>query len=694
MLFSMPRFFSHLPFALASLAVLPLAVPPAHAQRSLNAVELSAERTVLRADGRSTTVVSARVFDTSGNLVPDGTRVRFTTTAGRLDASVATTRGGVARVSLTSSDQPGDALIVAVLEAAGQATPARLTVTFSRDADNGDTGVAWIRVSGAAYTGYAADLQTIQASGSPRADRAGAQIVYRGLTLVADTLQLNLRENEIVATGRVNVTVEGNTFTYSALKFNLVQGQGVAERLDEGRPRPITVAGGGKRWEEIAWEEGRLPPAPGTFQFQDLSGSRLTVVSRSIQVEPGRRLQFRRATFYFDGTKTASLPFHIMNLDQATLFNDQIVGVGPQGLQVDFPLYYDVRPEGVGTLHLRRGARVGDGAFATRTGWSFDVEQAYNGRQGASGVVEINGLSRRDWGTRLRHAQQLGRGTTASAFVDFPNHRTLFATTQIARSFKTFTLNASNGFSRSPGYADVLTGTQSAASSDFRTQLLGETYDRQTFGIPSLRYVLSASVGRQFYFGARQAGQSRGVTSEFAGTRLFTTPLTIARAMTATQSVSLGQTWLQGTSGTSAGRSGLSIQGTTSLNREIPRFGMLGVSYDFTQTPLLSGVNAAAFSGRHRIGATAYLAQGDGWGITFNGSRALDAPQSTLFASGQFRIAGPWRGRISLSTSDIAGIAYREVEYALIRRIADRDIAVYYSTTSQRFQLDLSGARF
>ena len=86
--------------------VLALPVLPAHAKAEghyapgLQSIRLTATPPVVRADGHSTTYINAEVYDDRGDFVPDGTRVRFSTTGGaaRLDTGVATTKNGVARV--------------------------------------------------------------------------------------------------------------------------------------------------------------------------------------------------------------------------------------------------------------------------------------------------------------------------------------------------------------------------------------------------------------------------------------------------------------------------------------------------------------------------------------------------------------------------------------------------------------------
>lgn len=671
--------------ASVGIGALPMLTPSvARGANDLASMRLIAERTVLRADGRSTTVITAQVFDERGNVVADGTRVRFTTTAGRLDAAVAATQSGVARVTLTSADQPGDALVVAVLEAPGQSVPAKITISFSRDAEAAETGTAWAHVDASTYVGYILDYGVIHATGK----NGGARFEYRGLVVTADTIQYNVRDNFFTAVGNVTLAQAGETRTFTHLRYSPASQEGVGERIVGDRPEVFFLKG--RKLEEAPPAPGQFRPPSDTWILEDLSGAGITIVAKSILLEPGSRLQFRRATFYLDGNKTLSLPYHIMALGQDSLFREQIFGYGPQGVTIDFPFYYDVRPTGVGTLHMRRGARLGDLASSSRAGWSMDMVQTYSGGSSADGTVEVTGLTRSDWGARLRHGQRLDATTTGSVYVDLPRHRDLFVTTQVSRSYKTFHLNAAGSGSRAQGIRDLTTGAQAKAGGDVRGQLFAETFDRRLAGQEKLRYTVNALAARQAYFGSNAVAQGT-VLTQTLGTRIFTTPLTIGKNTTYNQSVSIGQSWVRGSSGNP---SGLSLLGTSTLNRSLGRLGMTSLSYDFTQTPLLSGGTAYAANGRHRLGLSVYLSAGENWSMNVTGSRGLDVSQSTLYGNMQFKIGGPWRGGVTLSSSRFAGVGYQEIEYALIRRIAGRDFAVYYSTTAKRFQLDLTGARF
>ena len=80
---------------------------------TVGTVEATAGTSSIVADGASSTLITARVKDTNGNNVADGTTVNFTTTAGGLSAASATTTNGVATVTLTSTTTVGTTTVTA-----------------------------------------------------------------------------------------------------------------------------------------------------------------------------------------------------------------------------------------------------------------------------------------------------------------------------------------------------------------------------------------------------------------------------------------------------------------------------------------------------------------------------------------------------------------------------------------------------
>lgn len=663
------------------------------AAQDVAAIDLVAERTTVKSDGRSTTVITARVFDAKGNAVQNGTRVRFTTTAGRLDTAVTATQNGVARVTLIAADQPGDALVVAVLDTPGQSVPAKITIAFRKDADNTQIENTWTRIEGTQYVGYVKDFQVIQANGKD----GGASITYRTVTVTADFIQYNLKNNSILAKGNVTVANGDAKRQFYQLRFDFNREEGVAERMvEEGRPAPFYLKG--RALEETPWEENRVHPSTVYWTPEDLSEASITIVSRSIAIAPNGTMQFRRATFYVDGNKTFSVPFHVMSPDQDSIYKEQVVGLGPNGITVDFPYYYDVRPRAIGTVYLRHGARISSSAYSNRPGWWFDMLQSYNGARGTNGSFELLGLSRPDWSARFRHGQSLDKNTTASLYMDFPYHRDAFVTSQLSRSFKSFSLSGTLAASRYQGALDPITGERGKASGDIRGQILAETVDRPMFKTKTVRYTLNASGARQsFYSGNALA---RGVlNSQTVGTRMYTTPFTVSKQTSFTQSLSVGHTWIQGKVGSVGVSEGASIFGTSALRRDFNGGNSAVLTYDYTQTPLLqtqtnNAFDSAYIAAKHRIGLNVTVGNGGWWAVNLGGTRGLDRPQTSLNGTFDVRFGAKWRGQITTYQSAIADSRYQEIQYGIFHTIASREFGVYYSTTYKRVQFDFSAARF
>ena len=512
--------------------------------------------------------------------------------------------------------------------------------------------MTWARIEGSDYVGYALDNSVAQANGK----NGGAHFSYRTLAVTANTLQYNAQENSLLASGDVTLTQNGASHKYSTLRYNPLMGEGIGERLEDGKPQFFRLKG--SLAEETPFATGTHPTEK-DFAPVDLSEARVAVVARSIALEPNRRLQFRRATFYLDGQKTLSLPFHVMALGQDTLFADPLFGYGNNGVTVDLPFYYDVRPQGVGTLHARRGARIGDSAFSTRQGWSIDAIQSYNGAHNQEGSVELTGINRTDWAARFRHGQQLDKITSGNVYLDVPGggSRGLFASTQASRTYSNFNVNASLSGSRSPGVKDAVTGQKGQASGDIRGDVGASTREKPLWGgvKAPVHYTLSTDFARQSDYGRNDTtGVSQGVIySNTTGGQLFSSPLPLARNTTLTQSVSLGQTWVKATSQNGQTADGISLLGTTAVNRSLGQLGLTTISYNYAQTPLYRVSNAASLvNGRQRLDLTAYLTGSKNvWRVTLNGSQGLDSPQQSLFSKLELALGGPWRGHIRFSNS-------------------------------------------
>jgi hypothetical protein len=219
------------------------AAPRAARAAGLVTIQLEADRKHLLANGKDFVTITAKVYDVGGRAVRDGIVVRFATTAGRFEAGdTAATQNGVARVTLIASELPATANVTASVEGEAAAAPGRLVLTFSADAEAAYEGNNWARVTGAQYVAYAADFGVIQANGR----NGGARFTYRNLEVSADALQVNVRSNQLRAAGNVVLTRGGTGAakrTYTHLRFDFLQGEGVGERDEDGRPVTLLISG-------------------------------------------------------------------------------------------------------------------------------------------------------------------------------------------------------------------------------------------------------------------------------------------------------------------------------------------------------------------------------------------------------------------------------------------------------------------
>ena len=681
----------------ASLIVSGAGIATSAAAAGIATIQVTTERDTIRADGRSTTLISVQVRDDSGHFVPDGTRVRFSTTAGQLETSVKETQNGIAVVTLTAANLPGVAVVTINLEGGLQAAQTNKQITFSEDAETSETGTSWAKINGA-YVAYFSDYHLIQANG--RRGKSQAKIEYRDLTIFADSFQLDVQNNQLQAVGDVKIKQgKGGDLSFNALRYNLAQALGTGERLDEGRSIPAQLTGASGHIIAADVPAGSPPLDRTAWSLKDVSDANVAIVAKSIQLNPNNQVQFRKASFYVNGSKTLSLPLHVMDLQQGQLFREQIIGLGPTGVSVDLPLYYNMSPQGIGTLHVRRGAQVGTSAYSVRPGWRADLEQSYSGKNGMEGTVQVNNVAQGDWGVQLRHAQRFGNTTNGSLFLDFPNNRDLYLTTQMSRTYKTFSVNAVGYASRSPGYEDPLTGTKDDPGGILRGQLFAQTNPRIFLKQRKLLYSLSIGTSHQNFYGFKESAQGI-LTNNNANLRLNTTPIAIGPQLSLTQSVSIGQAMIGGSAVDrhvyTGPSSGMTLLGSTVINRKFGTLGLGSLTYDYAQTPLGLGFSNGLGTpiGRHRAGVNLNLGDESKISLSLNASQGLDVPNRTLFSNVLFGLGGPWRGRISFTTTRYGPYNYQDSEFALVRRIAGRDVALYYSTTARRIRLDFAGVRF
>jgi hypothetical protein len=645
---------------LASVQAIAAAVPT---------ITLKSTRTAALNDGRDYHEIIADVRDSTGAFMRDGTLVTFQTNAGQFTGSSSVqTRLGQARVKLTSL-QKGGATVTATVEGGGFQ---QVQVNFTDDKEETFQGNSYVDVQATGLLLYSAGDRIVEASGRVRKEGdlglPGASISYRNVEVFADSLQLDCAANVVRATGNVQLTRGATKLRCVRLYLPLNGGDGYAIIEQDRRLAPVKLVG-----PEMRIEPAATGIAPAFITLKDLSDAPLVITARHIRLFPGEKLQFKKPKFYQERQQLVSMPFYSLALYSSQLFTDQFLSVGSQGLGLDMPLYYDLSPTSTGIFHLRHGERSGRTMYATRPGWSLDMSHAYNsmgtGRR-FTGEFGLTGISRSDWGFRWNHSQELSSLTRGSFFVDLPQHRALFASTNLSHEMGPLHLGLNLSGNRSlSGYST--SGTAADAYVETIPTKVGNTGYRMALGA-------TASMLNSQSLGYKSNLNTQGVQARF-----YSNPFRFDRATTLTNYMTVGNVW------SNQGRSGGSFTSSLTANRILGPGANLQATYDFIQTPVF-----LAEGGKHRLSANLLMSGGTKWNLMAFGSTILDGKNMSMVGDFNYAIAPRWRLSVAATLQQVSTASYRDFAFSLARSIGGRDIGITYSTFTHRVYFDLQASRF
>jgi len=694
-----------LPLAFA-LAFLTLEAPARASGRA--SLSLAAAPDVIFADGKSTTVITATVRDSGGGPVPDGTPVRFTTTLGILIPDTATTASGIARVSLTSASSAGDAALTATAFAASAdgSSVGAAKVEFTTDRESLFAQDArWIRMDCPQYLIYSADTKIAEAQGK----HGSAHLEFKSLDITADAFQVDLLTQTVLAHGAV-LQRGRHVLRVAELRYDLITGSGSAI-LASGASQAsssVTITGYALETAPQPVNAAQSPLVSNPYRFVDLSDSKVVVAARAITASPGDQIQFRRASIYSEGKKILSLPYHVMPMNTDQLFGQQLLGFGSQGIFVNVPYYYNVTPHSKGTIYLRNagvngttlsnnGLSSGNSFFgnhASTRGMALDLEQTYDFGRGGSGQFLVNGITRSEWGAQWTHAQRIDDVTHSYFFVDYPSHRSLFASSNLTRQFQGFSLNVTASGSRDPG-----TGGYSATSTTISTYLQTNAHPLGRSGV-SYTTDFTAQTGRLVENSPSTGQVITPINNKGVDIRLFTAPLRPNKRTQITDSLTVGQVW----SGTSS-RVAPTVSASLGVIRTFRKSDSLSLNYTYRYDPLLSQVGSYSTalnpleallysSTQQRLTATYFASLLPRLSVNFSGSYGLPLGDRSLFASATYRVNNDWGLGVTTSFERYVLNSYQETEYSVSRRFFGRDLVFYYSTKSKKLRFDFGGVNF
>ncbi len=384
-------------FVPALAAVLTLfAVQQAGAQWT---VTLDAQPRRVSADGRSSSQVTAIVSGTGGAPAPDGTEVRFTTTAGTI-VPVARTTAGRAVGVLTAGSTPNIARVTAIAGAASAVTEVEFVAGEQQRPD------VMLRVEG--EVGYSVDQGVLIAS--------QAVLFHGELRIAADAIEFDERRGQVRAQGNVEVSRGDITVHADALWYSPEETAGAL--LIYGRqPHAVPF-----RSDLLTLQAPQ--PAPDLRQFEPfrVERGRSWIRADAATVWPRERIQFTRAEVLVNGRPVLALPHYFYDYRGTPLnpISQQLRYTQFEGLVLDMPYFFQfgqTRSAAVRVRYAGRGSSYG--GFATpRQGFSLGLEQIYD-LPGGGGRLFVDSFPTSDRSLEWVHNQTFTAGRRLGASLRY-----------------------------------------------------------------------------------------------------------------------------------------------------------------------------------------------------------------------------------------------------------------------------------
>jgi hypothetical protein len=613
-----------------------------------DSIDLSASPPAILADGHSSTVITARVFDRSGGYVADGTEVEFTASLGTIESSAQTVRG-LARVGLISSRDEGTSIVVAT----AQTATATLSVEFARELQ-GAYEIPEFITADAAYLAYSIDYDVLDCLD-------GVGLKSGPITINAQAAQLYSATGQLVASGDVSVTSGKSQLCGESLTFSFTTGEGMI--FDP-------VSGSQVRFkapdlEPVGTEEEAPPPE--RPRFLDLSDSQILLTARRARVFPGKKVQLAKANVYVYGTKVLKLPHYEYMLGGVAAAASQYFGIGPSGLTMAFPYHLSMNPTSKDSLVISRGAHMGWGSYSSRQGWAVGFSHSYDIPTVASGEFDLMDMSRSTWGARWSETRQFSPSFLGYLDFESPNHRDFFGNVSLSRRSSAFSLSLSLSGSKYEG-----------EESSLGSRLHIETSPARFWGGKS-----EASLA--FDINRANEGASplyRKSQSLFFQTRTRVGSFGVGTALSLNASV--GKVW------GGAQVRGTAVQVGLGLHHGFGKKVRLRADYSYSKLPWLGDqelsrqVSAVlSISGLGNLDGHAYYL----WN-TETGRRSL-------FAGASYRFSSLWSVSFDLTRQKLGLTSFIDYEIGIGRDIGlARELRLVWSKSRRKFYLEFAGGAF
>jgi len=360
---------------------------------------LDAQPRRIAADGRSSSQVTALVSTGGGAPAPDGTEVRFTTTAGSI-VPVARTAAGRAVAVLTAGSSPNIAQVTAIAGAASAVTEVEFVA-----GDYQPPSIV-LRVEG--EVGYSVDQGVLIAS--------GAVLHHGDLRIAADAIEFDERRGQVRAQGNVEISRGDVSVHADALWYSPEESAGAL--LIYGRqPRTVPF-----RSDLLTLQSPQPAADLRSFEPFRVERGRSWIRAGAATVWPRERIQFSRAEVLVNGRTVLALPHYFYDYRGTPLnpISQQLRYTQFEGLVVDMPYFFQFGRTRSAAVRLRYAGRGSSyGGFASpRQGFSLGLEQIYD-LGGGGGRFFVDSFPSADRSLEWTHSQTFGGGRRLGASLRY-----------------------------------------------------------------------------------------------------------------------------------------------------------------------------------------------------------------------------------------------------------------------------------
>jgi hypothetical protein len=417
------------------------------------------------------------------------------------------------------------------------------------------------------------------------------------------------------------------------------------------------------------------------------------VASRRLRVFPRDKVQFERASIYFNGKKAFGLPLYVLPLDGSFNPTTDMLSFNSQGgAALKFPFYYQASKVGTGAVYLNRDQ--GNGFSTQRSGFSLSLDQQYWISPNSHGKMSLDQLGRGAWNLNYQHEMQFSPNTTGSFYLNMPRHRDMFARASLAKELKALQVGF-EAFYDNPETTDANLRGQFFARS--RPKAVGKTGWSYTMSANAL--AVKRGITNTLTVGG---GGGVNIPGGTPGRTITTTRPLFGQTLTASMQSPVYSPW-RGSAFTanllstafnySNGRRGLAPGITMGLSQSLGKAD-LRVDYTYDRSNLgLYGLTSESFTNYVSATVAAQLTKKVG----FSSFLSQSLNDGSLYGSADlsYYVNKQWRTGVFTDYSNFSNLdSLFNYGWSIGRSIGAREISINYDANRGRVYLELGNSRY